>query len=166
MKRFALALRLAFIHVWLSMAEPVLSSERRVFWVYGRQADCMRYGSGLNLAAGDIYTKFVRAELIRGNMLPAGVDLPLVASGSAWSAPFRHLAQKVLGLIVCRPASLNSLLLYLGRQQRHIQDFWQLTPFYSHSTFFFEILDSCSLEEFVSVYTNMPGIAPRGTFSR
>ena len=124
------------------------------FWVYARQSERIRFAEGLTLGYREVFTKFVRSELLRNGWFPDGAGL--TAEGSLpkdWGSPFSRLAGKIIGVVVCRPASMTSLLLYLGRVQREVQDFWQLTPLCHSPVLFMHSVAHCILETPLTVFS-------------
>jgi hypothetical protein len=148
-----------------SMQQPAPDAEPLLLWVYARSVDRIRFGSNREeVASQDVYTRFVKGECLRGDLVPDGAGLDENSAAEAWSAPYRHLAGNILGLVLCKPASISSLMLYLGRQQRHLQDFWQATPFHKNPVMFIEILAGVSLQALQPAFSGNPGFAPRGIF--
>lgn len=147
------------------MADTRRPNQLRAFWVYARQTDRLRFAGGSSLWPPDIYSRYVQREMVGAGILPEGADLDLDRSTPAeWNAGFSHLSAHVVGLLLCRPASMASLMLYLGRQQRSVQDFWLLTPYASCPLFFMEVVACALLRDPVVAYTNQPGFAASGSF--
>jgi hypothetical protein len=146
-------------------AEPFATHAPRAFWVYARQVDRVRHGraGATTVPLGSVYPRFVREECARAGLMEDGLgvndQLP------QWVEHHRPFADKVVGLIACRPASMSSLMLYLGRQQRAVQDFWQLTQFNSSPVMFLEILAACSLETPRTAHAGGLNNTPKGIFS-
>jgi hypothetical protein len=106
------------------MHQPAPDAQPLLLWVYARSVDRVRFGSSTeSLYPQDVYSRFVRGECLRADLVPEGAGLDENTAATEWAAPYRHLGGEVLGLVLCKPASISSLLPYLGRQQRHLQDF-------------------------------------------
>ena len=90
-----------------------LSQELRFFWLYARQVDRLRFADGASLGNGEVYAKFVRSELLRGQRVSQDAQLTAESPPKDFASGFAHLGGKVIGAILCRPASLSSLLLVL-----------------------------------------------------
>ena len=149
------------------MAGAVDDASPRLFWVYVRDPSTARFGSDrVPVRVNDVYSKYVRSELLAANLVGDGAGLTEDSPAREWSQPYEHLTGHVLGLMLCKPVFFSSLLLYLSRQQRHIQDYWQLTPYGDCPTLFLEVLASCTLEAPVRVYSGAPGQLPKGVFNQ
>jgi hypothetical protein len=147
------------------MDAPCQRPDPQLFWVYARQVDRVRFGSErVGLYPQDIFTKFVRLECLRAKLVPDREALDESSKAEHWVAPFRHLAGKVIGLILCKPTSMNSMLAYLDRQARHVQDYWQSTPFHKLPNLLIEVMAACTLEEPQTAFMGNPGFAPKGIF--
>jgi hypothetical protein len=152
-----------FFSTHASMEDPYRGLEPRLFWIMARQVDRARFGKDkIAVYPKDVYTNFVRNSLVRAELV--GHNLTMHSPATHWAAASRHLSGKVIGIVLCRPASLSSLLLYVGRQQRHVQDYWQLTCFHQCPILFLDVIACVSLERVETVYSGQAGFAPKGVF--
>lgn len=151
----------------LAMALPAGLAEPRVFWVYGRQTVRPRFGlDRVPLYPKDIWTPFIRSECIRANIVHADANLTEHSDPSRWSEVSQNIAGKIIGAVLARPASVSDLMLYLGRQQRSVQDYWQLTPYHQCPVMFLEILAYCTLSLPQLAFSTDAGFAPKGLFTK
>lgn len=135
-------------------------------WVYARQTKRARFGpQRVALYAQDVYTSFVRSALYRASAAPDGQALAAASPAKDWSLALDPSGGKIVGICLARPTSVSSLLLYVGRQQRHVQDYWQMTAFNRHAVMFAEFLVAASLEVPQAAYTAAAGFAPKGVFT-
>jgi hypothetical protein len=136
----------------------------RLFWLYARQVDRARFGTDrVPLYPNDVYTKYVRRELVQAGLVAEAAQLATGSPGE-FAEHFRHLGGHVLGIALCKPASMTSLMLYMGRQQRHIQDYWQQTPFSDCPVLFLEVLHVVKLLHPETARTSAAAVAPKGVF--
>ena len=147
-------------------AADLHSSDTLLFWSYARQIDRMRFGTSReSLHVKDLFTRYVRDEFLKSDLLH-DVSFDRHSTAEEFHRACRHVAGKVIGLTLCRPVSVSDVMVYLGRQQRHVQDFWQSTPLFDLPVMFIEVLEHTSLFVLKSVYMSTPGFAPRGSSSR
>ena len=107
-------------------------AELRVLWLQARPTVNQRLGPDRVVAyPADVYTKFVCEELLAAKCVPEPEQdtVHINAKCKAWLDAFDHLGHSVLGLALCKPNVQSSLMVYLGRQQRHLMDYWATTPY-------------------------------------
>ena len=124
----------------------------------------MRFGTSReSLRVKDLFTRYVRDEFLKSDLLH-DVSFDRHSTAEEFHRACRHVAGKVIGLTLCRPVSVSDVMVYLGRQQRHVQDYWQSMPLFDLPVMFIEVLEHTSLFVLESVYMSTPDFAPRGIF--
>ena len=129
-----------------AFARPTCIVQTRCFvgLTHGRLTG-MRFGTSReSLHVKDLFTRYVRDEFLKSDLLH-DVSFDRHSTAEEFHRACRHVAGKVIGHTLCRPVSASDVVVYLGRQQRHVQDFWQSTPLFDLPVMFIEVLEHTSL---------------------
>lgn len=137
-------------------------------FVYARPTVRSRIADGRSRVSEDhIYCEFVRSEIMDAIILqdtnpgdPPQIDF----TPDAFARRFDHLAGKVIGIQLCRPLFADTLVTFLGRQERFVRDYYSWTKWHKFPLLFFEVLESAAFADTVDIVPARLGLGARGLF--